>query len=91
MLAGNQYAIVAHNSNTEMAYYWSVGPVEAYPGGQSFYIFAEQSPDWAPWYFFNDFVFKTYVTGISGFFSPVDNDALNVAKAGEGDPLKLRI
>ena len=94
VLAGSQYAIVAHSSNSEI-YYWWGGPGNVYAGGQGFYSDPAIAPTtWTPDFFISDFVFKTYVTSydFTGFSSPVDNPpTVNKAKAGSSIPVKFSL
>lgn len=90
--AGTRYAIVAYTSGSN-GYGWWVKNGDVYAAGDPFGAF--QVPPTGPWGLGVgpfDFAFKTYVAyPFDGFFSPVENDEVNLAKAGRSIPVKFSL
>ena len=82
--AGTQYAIVAYTSGTE---HWGFASGDPDAGGTAWGT-SGAVPSL-------DFAFKTYVDSAAydfdGFFAPIDDDAVNVLKAGQGVPVKFSL
>jgi hypothetical protein len=83
--AGTQYAIVAYTSGYD---WWGAASGDPYPGGTAW-----GSTGAVPSL---DFSFKTYVESAAsypfeGFLAPIDDDVVNVLKAGQGVPVKFSL
>jgi hypothetical protein len=88
--AGSQYAIVAHTAGSH-GYEWTGPLADLYARGEAF--FSVDMPPTAWSLYPGDHAFATYVApwDFSGFFSPADNDQINLAKAGSSIPVKFSL
>ena len=90
--AGTQYAIVAFTSDGG-AWWLGIASTNAYPDGEAFATF-DRGGTWHGQPL--DLAFKTYVDSAvydfgAGFLAPLDDDAVNVLKAGQGVPVKFSL
>ena len=91
VLAGNKYAIVTYTAGADR-YRWFGTNTNAYAGGM---LFVSRSSPPTSWISGSgtDLAFKTYVISydFGGFFSPVDNAEVNLAKAGSSIPVRFSL
>ena len=89
---GTQYAIVAFPSDGYAVWRGTLS-TDAYPDGGTFASFDSGGTWYAPSL---DLAFQTYVDSAiydfgAGFLAPLDDDAVNVLKAGQGVPVKFSL